>query len=70
MKIQKMSGHRNNFQEVWNNMMKLLKAEKLAEAVVIARLLWLRRNNFIQGKGSSSPGSIIQNAREEVQVFN
>ncbi|KAF5481155.1 hypothetical protein F2P56_001831 [Juglans regia] len=65
---QKMSGHRSSFLEIWSHMIKNLQQDELDEAVMTAGLIWFRRN-LIHGKDFSHPDSLINKAREEIQIF-
>lgn len=69
IKIQKIVGYKSSFIEIWSHMIKNLKKEELAKVVVIAILIWFRRNNLIHGKTFTPPSSIIQAEKVEPQCF-
>ncbi|XP_042974751.1 uncharacterized protein LOC122306389 [Carya illinoinensis] len=69
IKIQKMAGKRSSFREIWSQMVKNLKKEDLAEAAIIARLIWFRRNTLIHENSFTPLGLIIQAAKMEMKNF-
>ncbi|XP_042983177.1 uncharacterized protein LOC122312594 [Carya illinoinensis] len=69
IKVKKMAGNKTSFNEIWRQMIKYLKEEELAEALITARLIRFRRNNLIHKKSYTPPGSIIQAAKMEMKNF-
>ncbi|XP_042980091.1 uncharacterized protein LOC122310272 [Carya illinoinensis] len=64
-----MAGNRISFSEVWKQMIEILNKEELAEAALIVRLIWFRRNNLLHENSYSPPGLIIQAAKKEMKDF-
>ncbi|XP_042958120.1 uncharacterized protein LOC122293670 [Carya illinoinensis] len=57
------------FKGVWSQIRKRLSQADMEEAGMIARLLWTRRNDFVDGKELRHPNSIIQKAAADLMCF-
>lgn len=57
------------FIDLWKHWTNCLEEEEVVETTITARLLWVRRNEFIDGKGFRHLIDLYKAAKEEVFAY-
>jgi ribonuclease HI len=68
-RVQKLSWEETDGRGFLQQLRARLNGEELLETLILARLIWLRRNSLIFNRSFSDPASIISHARDIMSTF-
>jgi hypothetical protein len=68
-KIQKRSSEREDFRDIFSDLLRVLDRDDLERVAVVARAIWFRRNAVFYGRQIGQPYTLVSQALENLEAF-